>query len=1569
MRCKECGAELPDGVRFCYKCGANLEKTGVVDTDAAEQSCQTESAEREKIVCIGCGAELTADLKFCKICGTKVGEKPIATDKPSDSEKPTAVKPKSKARPKLKTEKSEEPNAKLCPSCGAKRPPEYKFCNLCGASITDAEFVRATAKEIAPIPAEPDNAKICQNCGAKRPIEYKFCNLCGASITDAELVHAMSNEIAPIPTDPMCGVGASAQSAAPVYAEPITKKNYKPQGLAATTGGKVRQALPSAGSALAVILGIILLFVPFLSFTHHITSMTVSQGGLTGIATLFTGESDLINRGAVEGVLRIASAAYIMYTLLFIGYILFAVTHVFHYDKSVLKGYLTFSVLSALVSLIIAATCVVTYVNIMNYAVGFGRLISARLGGIGLFIVNFIMTVYFGVMLGTYKPELDRPSLAPFIYNKPVKILHILATCLGTFACVIVAVVMSVLGSVVGMGNEFNSNLDRAGRIKSSGSADIELVNSVYPNDDEIKYGIVYSTYVASGNGTVTIYVDNYQNSAYTDISVAVDDYGDIYYMYDTYGTYDVFDNYKEIADRSFTFNVREGRRYGIIVIGQATDGRSKLSFEYSFYSSVSGDSGVGTIDNPVNVELGNFTDLPSSTAYENLYVSFYTQDYADFEVSLGGSDGVRCEVSVLSSYGSNLQNVGILTDGDVINIKGLDQNSYYKLELYFDASYSDLSICVSGIKNGSADSPALLTFGKSYRTEIPSLSSVYYTFSSYDKYFELSVESYHYSFIEYALYDKSTGSLIDVKNFGSYSESGMFACKNGGEYLFVITNSEYNTAMTSFRIDAISAGTSDNPERIDIGDKATFAVAYGQPYHMTFEPEFSGNYVMAYEISIGVNYDFYVTGNDGNVYVDEIEEFRSGRKLTKIVFLQSGYKYTIRAGVIDNGAGNGEFAVSYGNFTRDTAIAISMNTVVNLAFNSVAYFDRNDYGRDFYFAYVHDYSFDLRVFTEGSTNPGDSIAILDSDGYVVESTQNSAFGEKTLELSLDPDENYYIRISKADAESAFSVYVTDANEEMGSSFITAVAVSANVGYLVNFESGDAYYKFTPNVGGAYCVMTLEYSGDPDLKIYNAVGELIDEDTSLAGFDVKVNMSAGNTYYLVIKAYGVHSECSCSLMVADSEMSALIHSAEPVAVGDLYNFTSDYWTVLGTNLNIVFKFTPFESGVYSVSANPSGTKIYIKDGVWKNINIYGDGSGYTADTVHMEKDKTYYIVLQRSNVTDGSFSVMTESIIAYLPTVAAAVNRVGIFSQIYGSSEVYEFTAQATRDYIVRLTDISGYPMLYIYDSEHRQLTPENTADGEYTVPLIKGRKYYFEIYAAYTGVSSGKIEITDGMPTGESRDDAILLVTEHAYVLSLSSGECRWYKFTPAIDGSYTIATTGSFTGDPDFRLYEWASNNALSPDTSGGGFDTVVSVSGGVTYYLEVFSGTSGSSEFAFSVHNPDATAESRDSAIGLMLDASVTASVKSSNRTNDVSDAVWYSFTPVTDGTYRIYTPDTAYDTDLYVFVGNSDSVADDSWKDLKSGAFNWSHTLTAGTTYYIAIVGFKCSPTITFTVTEV
>lgn len=102
MICKTCNATIPDGVKFCPRCGATSQ----------EQATQQAAV----IVCPQCGAKNQATAKFCKADGYSLAQ--VAAAGPE------------RVREAMK-------DVRICPSCGTENPSSAKFCRKDGTRLED----------------------------------------------------------------------------------------------------------------------------------------------------------------------------------------------------------------------------------------------------------------------------------------------------------------------------------------------------------------------------------------------------------------------------------------------------------------------------------------------------------------------------------------------------------------------------------------------------------------------------------------------------------------------------------------------------------------------------------------------------------------------------------------------------------------------------------------------------------------------------------------------------------------------------------------------------------------------------------------------------------------------------------------------------------------------------------------------------------------------------------------------------------------------------------------------------------------------------------------------------------------------------------------------------------------------------------------------------------------------------------------------------------------------------------------------------------------------------------------
>ena len=100
MNCNKCMASLPDGAKFCNKCGEPVQETRA----EPDRTKETPPAQAAAPACATCGAALLPNAKFCAKCGTVVarpeGNEWMATDQEAV---PAASTPRAALSPEAPT--------------------------------------------------------------------------------------------------------------------------------------------------------------------------------------------------------------------------------------------------------------------------------------------------------------------------------------------------------------------------------------------------------------------------------------------------------------------------------------------------------------------------------------------------------------------------------------------------------------------------------------------------------------------------------------------------------------------------------------------------------------------------------------------------------------------------------------------------------------------------------------------------------------------------------------------------------------------------------------------------------------------------------------------------------------------------------------------------------------------------------------------------------------------------------------------------------------------------------------------------------------------------------------------------------------------------------------------------------------------------------------------------------------------------------------------------------------------------------------------------------------------------
>lgn len=114
MNCKNCGAQIGDGMKFCENCGAEIvveevavEETALNETTQPAEDVADNTQSEEKALCKNCGVPVEEGSMFCPQCGAKYED----------------------------AAQVEATNPAFCENCGAEVEAGLEYCENCGVKI------------------------------------------------------------------------------------------------------------------------------------------------------------------------------------------------------------------------------------------------------------------------------------------------------------------------------------------------------------------------------------------------------------------------------------------------------------------------------------------------------------------------------------------------------------------------------------------------------------------------------------------------------------------------------------------------------------------------------------------------------------------------------------------------------------------------------------------------------------------------------------------------------------------------------------------------------------------------------------------------------------------------------------------------------------------------------------------------------------------------------------------------------------------------------------------------------------------------------------------------------------------------------------------------------------------------------------------------------------------------------------------------------------------------------------------------------------------------------------------
>ena len=527
-----------------------------------------------------------------------------------------------------------------------------------------------------------------------------------------------------------------------------------------------------------------------------------------------------------------------------------------------------------------------------------------------------------------------------------------------------------------------------------------------------------------------------------------------------------------------------------------------------------------------------------------------------------------------------------------------------------------------------------------------------------------------------------------------------------------------------------------------------------------------------------------------------------------------------------------------------------------------------------------------------------------------------------------------------------------------GSSFKHAAQLTTDSPVELESVDGNYYVKFVPDENDTY-IFTATYSAS--LKLYDENRTLLAEKRgdaySKCDTTFSYNMKAGDTYYVVIRSSG-YFETVCVKKGADGdarEKAISLSDGVGVSVTDTNSSKHKY-----------YKYTPSITGIHQLSLSSYDANVNVYDSLTSTSNI-ASNDFMSEFSVHLTAGTTYYFeVWVAHGYSDSQFTFLLKA-----PkrggsrelAIRASLDTSYSVSAPDSEPVYYRFTPRTTDIYTFQsIGSSSGDPDIKIYNSLTSSFAmTSSTGSGHFNFnyELTAGTTYYIEVYNDNGSGYSFTFTVSEAV--GWDRESAIEASLGTSYTVSASDSQPVYYKFTPGTTGVYTFQSTGSSSGDPDIKIYSsLTSSSTMTSSTSSGHFNFNCTLIAGTTYYIAVYNDNGSGYSFTFTVS--EAVGWDRESAIEASLGTSYTVSAS-------YSQPVYYKFIPSATGTYNFQSTGSSYygDPDIKIYNSLTSSVAMTS--STSSGHFNFNYTLTAGTTYYIAVYNDSGSGySFTFAVSE-
>lgn len=300
-------------------------------------------------------------------------------------------------------------------------------------------------------------------------------------------------------------------------------------------------------------------------------------------------------------------------------------------------------------------------------------------------------------------------------------------------------------------------------------------------------------------------------------------------------------------------------------------------------------------------------------------------------------------------------------------------------------------------------------------------------------------------------------------------------------------------------------------------------------------------------------------------------------------------------------------------------------------------------------------------IYSQSEYNP--YIYVFDSDFEQLYSGYGENGNDFFLTIVVEAGKTYYFDLGDNSNEYELTYFVEkheqhiDGNDEyinvcdICMQYIGKLTVKEgeNTASLVLYKY--LYVAFIPSVSGFYSICSNETTEfEPDIYIYDDNFERLASEISYGGFQMALNLTAGQTYYFAIKEYEEDNDLTYYITLHNSHSDG----------EDFYNNLCDICyeflgkdLVLGSSVvnaydenNEFYRFIPSESGKYiMVSLNSEDARVALymmNDGAFEYIKDADDNYNLSDLDFYLELDlvagEEYYFGFF-SYTNEGSFEI------------------------------------------------------------------------------------------------------------------------------------------------------------------------------------------------------------------------------------------------------------------------------------------------------------------------------------------